>query len=281
MVAAFAPAGLVAVALAVVLGTVSAAALAEGRRETPVFADDKEESIDAGQVKELFKDLKFGFGDDDDDDSAGEGTYIERFVAPEPKVYVELAADRPATLAIQRSSGYGLVAAPELKVYVNRVLRRIAAASPVPDMDVRAFVRAESRFSAHSTPDGSIYITIGLLQDIGSEDELAAVLGHELAHVLYRHHGSDWFTNSQKIAAQVLSLTDAAQGAAQGDTSGKPSKATLLAAVASQVSERIIAPNLWNREQEREADGLGLDLMIAAEVPVRRRPDLAGAFGVL
>ena len=30
------------------------------------------------------------------------------------------------------------------------------------------------------------------------------------------------------------------------------------------MSERVIAPNLWNREQEREADGLGLDLMIAA-----------------
>ncbi len=268
MVAAFAPASPVAVALpvalAVVLGTAGVAALAEGRRETPVFADDKEDSVDAGEVKELFKGLKFGFGDDDED-SAEEGTFIERFEAPEPKVYQELAADRPAALAIQRSSGYGLVSAPELKAYVNGVLRRIVAASPVPDLEVRAFVRAESGFSAHSTPDGSIYVTIGLLQDIEAEDELAAVLAHELAHVLYRHHGSDWFANSQKTAAQVLSLKDAVQGAAEGDASGKPSKLTLLAAVASQISERIIAPNLWNREQEREADSLGLDLLIAAE----------------
>ena len=68
MVAAFAPASPVAVALpvalAVVLGTAGVAALAEGRRETPVFADDKEDSVDAGEVKELFKGLKFGFGDD-------------------------------------------------------------------------------------------------------------------------------------------------------------------------------------------------------------------------
>jgi predicted Zn-dependent protease len=252
----------VAVGLAVVLGVASTSALAEGRRETPIFTDSQEDSLDAGEVRDLFESLDFGFGGDDDPEE--EGTYLERFVPPESEVYEKLAAERSVTLAIQRSSGYGLVSAPELNAYVNGVLRRILAASPVPDLDVRAYVRAESRFAAHSAPDGSIYINIGLLHDIESEDELAVVLAHELAHVLYRHHGSDWFANSQKIAAQVLSLKDAVQGAAEGDKSGKPSKSTLLTAIASQVSERIIAPNLWNRAQEREADGLGLDLLIAA-----------------
>jgi len=132
-------------------------------------------------------------------------------------------------------------------------------------LDVRAYVRADSHFAAHSAPDGSIYINIGLLQDIESEDELAAVLAHELAHILYRHHGTDWFANSQKIAAQVLSLKDYAQGMAEGDATTKDSKTVLLTAVASEISERVIAPNLWNREQEREADSLGLDLLIAAD----------------
>ena len=251
-----------AVGLAVVLGVASESALAESRRETPVFSDNKEDSLDAGEVKDLFESWDFGFGDDDDPEE--EGTYLERFVPPESEVYEKLAAERSVALAIKRSSGYGLVAAPELKAYVNDVLRRIVAASPVPALDVRAYVRAESGFGAESTPDGSIYINIGLLHDIEFEDELAAVLAHELAHVLYRHHGRDWFANSQKTAAQVLSLKDAVQGVAEGDESGKPSKLTILTAVASQVSERIIAPNLWNREQEREADGLGLDLLIAA-----------------
>jgi Zn-dependent protease with chaperone function len=244
------------------LGAASESALAESRRETPVFSDNKEDSLDAGEVKDLFESWDFGFGGDDDPEEGG--TYLERFVPPESEAYEKLAAERSVALAIKRSSGYGLVAAPELKAYVNDVLRRIVAASPVPALDVRAYVRAESGFGAESTPDGSIYINIGLLHDIQSEDELAAVLAHELAHVLYRHHGSDWFANSQKTAAQVLSLKDAVQGAAEGDKSGKPSKSTILTAVASQVSERIIAPNLWNREQEREADGLGLDLLVAA-----------------
>ena len=261
--AALARGGLAAVALAAALGAAGPATLAEGRRETPVFSEENKSSSDGGEIKELFKGVTFGFGGDDEDGEES-GTYVERFEPPALKVYEELAADRPVILAIQRSSGYGLVAAPELRSYVDRVLQRIVAASPVPDVDVRAFVRAESRFSAHSTPDGSIYVTIGLLQDIESEDELAAVLAHELAHVLYRHHGSDWFANSQKMAAQVVSLRDYAQAMVKGEQSSEDSKTAQLAAFAGEMSERVIAPNLWNREQEREADGLGLDLMIAA-----------------
>ena len=261
--AALARGGLAAVALAVALGAAGPVALAEGRRETPVFSEENKSSSDGGEIKELFEGVTFGFGADDED-SEGIGTYVESFEPPALKVYEELAADRPVILAIQRSSGYGLVAAPELKSYVNRVLQRIVAASPVPGLNARAFVRAESRFSAHSTPDGSVYVTIGLLQDIESEDELAAVLAHELAHVLYRHHGSDWFANSQKMAAQVVSLRDYAQAMVKGEQSSEDSKTAQLAAFAGEMSERVIAPNLWNREQEREADGLGLDLMIAA-----------------
>jgi len=256
-------AGLRAAFLAVVFGAASAAAWAESRRETPVFSEENKASSDGAEVKELFKGLKsgLGFGGDDEGDK---GTDLERFEAPELKVYEELAADRPVTLAIQRSSGYGLVSAPELNAYVNRVLKRIVAASPVPSLDARAYVRAEPGFGAASTADGSIYINVGLLHDVESEDELAAVLAHELSHILYRHHGSDWFAKTQKIAAQVLSLKDAVKATIQGDTSAKPSKATILVAIASQVSDRIIAPNLWNRAQEREADRLGVDLLIAA-----------------
>jgi len=264
---AFPRASGVAVGLAVVLSAVlavaSTAVPAEGRRETQVFSDENKASSDGGEIKELFKDLDLGFGEDDDSEDE-QGTYLEYFEAPALEVYEELAGDRSITLAIQRSSKFGLVSAPELSAYANRVLRRIVAASPVPDLDARAYVRAESRFAAHSAPDGSIYVYIGLLQDIETEDELAAVPAHELAHVLYRHHGSDWFANSQKIAAQVVSLKDYAQAMVQGEESSEDSKTVLLTAFASEMSERVIAPNLWNREQEREADGLGVGLLIAA-----------------
>jgi hypothetical protein len=132
-VATFAQAGLAAVGLVVVLSMASTAPLAEGRRETSPFSESNKSDSDGGEIKEFFKGLDFGFGDGEEDDSGGEkGTFLARFEAPELKAYEDLAADRPVMLAIERSSGVGLVAAPELNSYVDRVLRRIVGASPPP-----------------------------------------------------------------------------------------------------------------------------------------------------
>jgi len=250
--------------LAAVLSAAGPSAMAESLRDDTAPSENKADSGDGGGIESLFEDLDFGFGGDDEGGDEDKGTYLDRFEAPELEVYEKLAAQRSLTLAIQRSSGNGLVASPELDAYVNRVLKRLVAASPVPALDARAYLRAEPEIGAESMADGSIFINIGFLHEVGSEDELGAVMAHELSHVLYRHHGSDWFADSQKIAAQVLSLKDAVEGAADGDESGNASKSTLLVGVGSEMSERIIAPNLWNREQEREADGLGVDLLVAA-----------------
>ncbi len=253
-----------ATALAAVLCAAGPSALAESLRDDTAPSESTAGSGDGGGFGSLFEDLDFGFGGDDEGGDEAKGTYLDRFQAPEIEVYEKLAAQRSLTLAIQRSSGNGLVASPELDAYVNRVLERLVATSPVPALGARVYVRAEPELGAESMADASIFINIGFLHEVETEDELAAVLAHELSHVLYRHHGSDWFADSQKIAAQVLSLKDYGESAAEGEESTKASKTTLLVGVGSEMSERIIAPNLWTREQEREADGLGVDLLVAA-----------------
>ena len=95
----FRESALVAVGLAVVLGAASVSALAESRRETPVFSEENKASSDGAEVKELFKGLKSGLGIGDNDGEE-EGTHLERFEVPEAKVYEELAAKRSVTLAI-------------------------------------------------------------------------------------------------------------------------------------------------------------------------------------
>lgn len=252
---------LVAISLTAALSVAAGMAVAEGRREGPVFPENKGESSGTVKVKDLFKSFKRKVTGHEAEEA---GTYLEFFEPPELAIYEKLAEERDVTLAIKRSSRFGLVSSPELNAYVNRVLKRIVAVSPVPELDARAYVLAEPRFGAESTADGAIYVNMGLLLDIGSEDELAAVLAHELGHVLYRHHASDWFARAQKMASQALAMKDALKGVIEKDTSVTPSKETIFTAVAGMVSERIIAPNLWNRAQEREADGLGLDLLLAA-----------------
>jgi predicted Zn-dependent protease len=76
---------------------------------------------------------------------------------------------------------------PELTRLVQDVGHRIAAASERPHLPWHFTVLDSPMVNAMALPGGYIYITRGMLENINSEDELAGVLGHEVAHVTARH----------------------------------------------------------------------------------------------
>lgn len=86
---------------------------------------------------------------------------------------------------------------PELNRLVERVGRQLAAASERPHLPWTFTVLDTPMVNAMAVPGGYIYITRGMLERINSEDELAGVLGHEIAHVTARH-------SAQQISRQQL-----------------------------------------------------------------------------
>jgi predicted Zn-dependent protease len=86
---------------------------------------------------------------------------------------------------------------PELNRLVERVGRQLAAASERPNLPWTFTVLDTPMVNAMALPGGYIYITRGMLERINSEDELAGVLGHEIAHVTARH-------SAQQISRQQL-----------------------------------------------------------------------------
>jgi predicted Zn-dependent protease len=86
---------------------------------------------------------------------------------------------------------------PELNRLVDRVGHRLAAASERPNLPWQFTVLDTPIVNAMALPGGYIYITRGMLERINSEDELAGVLGHEIAHVTARH-------SAQQISRQQL-----------------------------------------------------------------------------
>lgn len=75
--------------------------------------------------------------------------------------------------------------------------------------------------NAFSVPGGSIYVNEGLLKFCESDDELAAVLGHEISHAAFRHYAtlekkSSWISalSLPILLAAILAKSDAAYGAA-------------------------------------------------------------------
>lgn len=81
-----------------------------------------------------------------------------------------------------------LVKDDALQRYVNTVGRWVALGSERPDLPWRFGVIDSADVNAFAAPGGYILITRGLYASLSDEAELAGVLGHEIAHVVERHH---------------------------------------------------------------------------------------------
>lgn len=133
--------------------------------------------------------------------------------------------------------------------YVGDVLRPLLAQQPSGFRFAYA-VSEDASVNALSLPGGFITVNMGLLAAVENSEELAGVLAHELAHVT-EHHGT------QRIATHLG--TFAVLGWLFGDTS--------LSAVASIAGE--LATMAYGRDQEREADAVGLRTLQAAHIDPR------------
>lgn len=108
--------------------------------------------------------------------------------------------------------------------------------------------------NAFALPGGKIGVHTGLLKVAKNQHQLAAVIGHEIAHVLAQHSNE---RVSQQYAVQGgLALTEALAGATTG--TGQ----TLMGLLGVGAQYGILMP--YSRSQESEADLIGLDLMANA-----------------
>ena len=136
---------------------------------------------------------------------------------------------------------------------VNRIGQRVARASLRPNLGYRFHVMENKEINAFSGPGGHIYVTTGLL-NIANDDELASVLAHEVGHVVARH-SLKTIQQSQTLGG-LANLFGSITGVA-GETAGQ-----LGTAAATIVGSGLLA--VHNREEEREADFLGVRTMAKA-----------------
>lgn len=76
---------------------------------------------------------------------------------------------------------------PELNRLVSRIGHELAASSERPNLPWTFTLLDSPIVNAMALPGGYIYVTRGMIERINSEDELAGVIGHEIAHVTARH----------------------------------------------------------------------------------------------
>lgn len=143
---------------------------------------------------------------------------------------------------------------------IQDVGKRIARISPKPDWEWEFTLFENDSPNAFALPGGKVGVNTGLFKVAKNDDQLAAVIGHEVAHAIARH-------GNERMSQGIL-----AQGgvAAAGVASGGDQLTTIGAALAAQYLFTL--PN--SRVQESEADHIGLLYMAEAGYDPRAAVDL-------
>ena len=145
---------------------------------------------------------------------------------------------------------------PKLQIYVNNVLIKLRNSLPGKPVAVTVYITPQKDFEAYTLEHGAIFISLGTLLSLDNEDELAALLAHEYAHVLLDHNAKDTFEILTQYGMRYANLYLQAKG------SGKSQQKRMRTLkIANWVADKALFPN-WNKGQENDADILAVDLII-------------------
>jgi len=155
---------------------------------------------------------------------------------------------------------------PEVEEYIQNLgYRLVAGADPQP-FSFHYFVVQDPEINAFAGPGGYIGVNSGLILIAKNESELASVLAHETAHVT-QHHLLRTFDKMSRTSLPTMAALLAA---------------LVLGAHSPQMAEAAIASTMaggqqmqinFTRENELEADRVGMQILVAAGYDPRNMPE--------
>ena len=150
---------------------------------------------------------------------------------------------------------------PALTAYVNRICNAIVINSPRPEIynGYHVALLDSAEINAFATSGGHIFITRGLISCARSEDALAGVIAHEIAHIQLQHSVKA-IKNSRITRAVLITSTSAASIAAGSSVN------ELTDIFNESVGEIVttLIENGYSQNQEFEADNKALELLAGA-----------------
>ncbi len=159
----------------------------------------------------------------------------------------ELEIGRQYAPEVQKQLG-GPISNPQIQSYIAGIGAKIARVSHMPDLEFHFTAVNDKSVNAMALPGGYIFITRGMLQNIRTEAQLAAILAHETVHVTARHSAE---VMSRQIGLKILLSPVADEKTSQ----------TLV--TVAELGTQILTLQ-FSRTAEHEADIFGLDYMAKA-----------------
>ena len=145
-----------------------------------------------------------------------------------------------------------------LSAYLRAIGERLASEAEKSPVDAFHFAVLDApEPNAFALPGGYVYVSRGLLVLLNTEDELAGILGHEIGHILARHHAKRLARDVPLMPFRIVTrITGSVVGLVLPGVGG------VLSATGDVTSALAHAP--YSRGQENEADEIGQELAARA-----------------
>lgn len=150
----------------------------------------------------------------------------------------------------------GIVRDPVLSRYVNMIAATLARNSDVYNWDFTVFILKDSTIDGFACPGGYIFVTLGAVRACENESMLAAIIGHEMGHVIRRHGLQEMTKRAVDIKA------DSVFNELDEDTGGPSATELDLESMSRNAYDEVVHKRLF--KYEKEADEMSAVLLANA-----------------
>ena len=150
-----------------------------------------------------------------------------------------------------------LVDDPEVNSYLQSLGYKLVSNSDAPGLEYTFFMVPSASVNAFAAPGGFIGVHTGLLLTAQTEDELASVMAHEIAHITQRHILRSFEHSKRMTIPRTAALIAAAL---LGAADPKAGSAAIMAVQAGDIQSQLD----YSRAHEAEADNLGMQTLVAS-----------------
>ncbi|PKM23118.1 MAG: peptidase M48 [Gammaproteobacteria bacterium HGW-Gammaproteobacteria-14] len=155
---------------------------------------------------------------------------------------------------------------PLVQEYVEHLVYRLASHSDLKAPDLAIVVINSPDINAFAVPGGVVGMNAGLITNAHQEDEVAAVIAHEIAHISQRHFVRRYADSQRLNRAMLAAMLASIAVAIAGD--GDAGMAGLMASQAAVIQQQLA----YSRHHEREADRVGMQTLVNAGMDPQAMP---------
>ena len=157
---------------------------------------------------------------------------------------------------------------PYFEAYFDSLLDNMVVHSGLPDKPLSLLVIDDMSLNAFAAPGGIVGVNTGTFLMAQTEQQLASILAHELAHLSQRHYARRVAYQKSKAPLNWATMLGSILIMAAGEADA--GIVAMTAAQAQQMSSSLA----FSRDMEREADRVGLDTMINAGYDPHAMPQM-------